>query len=176
MTSPRLVGLSGAAGAGKSTAADILIHDYGFTRVKMAGPLKAMLRAIGLTDEEIEGGSKELPCALLKGVTPRHAMISLGCGWGRDAIHPDLWTGLWQRQAQEALSRGHSVVVDDVRFANEAEAVRALGGTVLRIRRPEVEGRITHASEAHDFVPDAEVWNAGEGIGALRAAIQRVAD
>jgi len=66
-TLPRLVALSGAAGSGKTTAADYLIEHYGYHRIKFAGPLKDMLYAIGLTHGEVEGTSKQFPSDLLCG-------------------------------------------------------------------------------------------------------------
>ena len=44
---PKLLGITGKAGSGKTKAADHLVS-LGWTRVKLAGPLKDMLRAIGL--------------------------------------------------------------------------------------------------------------------------------
>jgi hypothetical protein len=83
MTAARLIALTGYAGSGKSTLADILACEHGFTVVKFAGPLKAMLRALGLDEREIEGDLKEQPCQLLAGHTPRRAMQTLGTEWGR---------------------------------------------------------------------------------------------
>jgi hypothetical protein len=59
------VALTGLAGSGKSTAALHLVNRHGFERVRFAGPLKAMVRALGLTDREIDGDLKEVPCGLL---------------------------------------------------------------------------------------------------------------
>jgi hypothetical protein len=47
-------------------------------QVKFAGPLKSMCMALGLTEAHIEGHLKEVPCELLCGQTPRHAMQTLG--------------------------------------------------------------------------------------------------
>ena len=90
---PGLLGIHGKAGSGKSTAAQVLI-DGGFKRVKFADPLKNMLRAIGLTDQHIEGDLKEVPCDMLLGQTPRHAMQTLGTEWGRGCIGGEFWTCL----------------------------------------------------------------------------------
>jgi hypothetical protein len=100
-------------------------------------PLKDMLRAIGL-DEVYLGSLKELPCPLLCGATPRHAMQALGSEWGRNLIHPDLWVTLWREKAYQ--SKAPLIVADDVRFANEAATVLALGGTLLRVRRHDAPG------------------------------------
>lgn len=131
-----LLGIHGKAGSGKSTAAQVLI-DGGFKRVKFAGPLKNMLRAIGLTDRHIEGDLKETPCDMLLGQTPRHAMQTLGTEWGRGCIGGEFWTNLARREIVMAMAQGFSVVVDDVRFQNEADLIREWGGMVLHIDRGE---------------------------------------
>jgi len=123
----------GTKGSGKSTVAKRLTIRHEYVRIPFAKPLKDMLRAAGLTDEQLDGSLKETPCALLRGRTPRHAMQTLGTEWGRNTIHPELWTMLWLnavRRAERTL-----VVADDVRFENEATAIRSLGGILVRVVR-----------------------------------------
>lgn len=57
--------MTGRAGAGKTTIAKYLVEHAGFERVRFAGPLKAMAKAIGLNDDEIDGGLKDSPCSKL---------------------------------------------------------------------------------------------------------------
>lgn len=129
----RIVGITGLAGSGKSTAAKELIR-LGWHNVKMAGPLKDMARAIGLTDDHIEGSLKETPCDMLAGKTPRYAMQTLGTEWGRNIMGKDFWVGIAERRVIEAIEWGRDVVIDDIRFQNEADMVRRLGGTVVGIK------------------------------------------
>jgi len=168
-TYPVIVALTGPAGAGKSTAARYLIERHGYVLVKFAGPLKAMLRALGLTDEHIEGSLKEAPCPLLGGKTPRYAMQTLGTEWGRDLISSDLWVNAWRDFATSVLDQGGRVVVDDCRFPNEAQRAREMGGKIF-----EVCGRgglaTTHASESYRPEPDTILQNSGE-LWALHSQI-----
>jgi hypothetical protein len=85
----QIIAFTGLAGSGKSTAAKHLCTRHGFERVRFAGPLKDMMRALGLTEREIEGDRKESPCALLtrakfpdllKNVTA--AFVSVGVATG----------------------------------------------------------------------------------------------
>lgn len=157
-SAPRvLIAFTGLAGAGKSTAALHLVETHGFHRVRFAGPLKAMMAALGLSQREIDGDLKEQPCALLGDQTPRHAMQTLGTEWGRKLIVSDLWIRAWQA-AMDALPPGAPVVVDDCRFPNEAEAVRAAGGVIVRIERPGAGTTSVHESEQHQL-PTMSVLN-----------------
>lgn len=138
MTVPHAVGIIGAIGAGKTTAAKYLESTYAFTRAPFAGPLKAMLKTMGLTEEQVNGTLKEVPCGLLFGRTPRHAMQTLGTEW-RNLIHPELWTNIWLKDYRDYtwVPEGHlRLVADDVRFPHEVDAVRSVGGVILKIVRP----------------------------------------
>lgn len=152
-----LIGIIGGKGQGKSTIARHLWRDHGFAVVKFADPLKDMLTAIGLRLDELEGDLKETPCALLCGKTPRFAMQTLGTEWGRDQIDPRFWEALWRDATRRTFSYGLDVVTDDVRFPNEMQAVRDLGGHLLRVVRPGARTDDSHASEAIAVPADWEV-------------------
>lgn len=142
--------------------------EEGWVRVKFADPLKSMMRsfyrACGIEDEHfiesrIEGVMKEEPDPFLCGRTPRRAMQTLGTEWGRDCIARDLWTRAWTQRVLSLLNRGMDVVADDCRFANEAEAVRALEGRVIRIIGRDRGIGAAHVSESPDFEPDMTIRN-----------------
>ena len=168
---PQVVALTGPAGCGKSTAASHFTG-RGFTLVKFAGPLKDAMRAIGLSEEHIEGNVKERPCSILQGKTPRHAMQTLGTEWGRKCIGEHFWVGLWERRVLEVIDEGGRVVVDDCRFPNEADAVRKLGGIVIQlVGRGGISGE--HESERMEFEPDIVLANAGS-VDELKQSVTRL--
>lgn len=155
---PPVIALTGLAGIGKSTASKYLVEKHGYQLVKLAGPLKDMLRAIGLSEAQIEGELKEEPCEWLQGATPRHAMQTLGTQWGRACIGPSFWIELWVRRVNQIIAFGGRVVVDDCRFPNEAAEVRSLGGVVWRlVGRGGIAG--AHESEAGCGEADLEISN-----------------
>ncbi|MEY9138477.1 hypothetical protein ABIE79_010005 [Bradyrhizobium diazoefficiens] len=134
-----VVGLSGFAQSGKTTAALYLEKKYGIRRKHIAEPLRAMLavllKANGMSSDMIsrhlEGDLKECVIPEL-GVTSRYAQITLGTEWGRQLIGDDVWANTWERGIED----GDSVMNDSVRFPNEADAIRRRGGVVILIKRP----------------------------------------
>jgi len=162
MTLPRLIGLySSAPGCGKSTVADLLIEHE---RVSFAAPLKCtvsnMLNELGLPGFNYAYVDKE---AIIPGisVSARHMMQTLGTEWGRSCIHPDFWVMIARAKAERIMNDNGSVVIDDVRFPNEAAMVFELGGEMWRIDRPGVSYDGGHSSEGalEDITPDRVIVN-----------------
>ncbi|QEL26169.1 hypothetical protein FQV39_28830 [Bosea sp. F3-2] len=180
----RTIGFCGPAGAGKSTAADRLAKRWRFSRVRFAAPLKAMLAALGLSAEHLDGALKEEPTPLLCGRSPRQAMQWLGTEWGRNLIGDEFWIEAWraaiERTTPTTFHGGFDpirlIVADDVRFANEAKAIRERGGIVVKIERPGSGSSSggDHASERLEFTPDRVIHNHGD-LAALRAEIDALA-
>lgn len=181
----RTIGFCGPAGAGKSTAAEHLVKRWRFDRVRFAGPFKAMMLALGLSVDQVDGALKEEPSPLLCGRTPRQVMQWLGTEWGRNLIGDGFWIAAWQAAVERVPPRFtyrggfdpiRLIVADDVRFANEAKAIRQRGGLVVRIERPGAASASggQHVSEQPDFVPDRIIRNTGD-IDRFRAEIDALA-
>ena len=165
MTLPRLIGLySPAPGCGKTTAARLFIEHQ---RVSFAAPLKravwSMLNDLGLTEVfHYVYTDKEAIIPEL-GVSARHMMQTLGTEWGRACIHPDFWVMIARAQTERIMADGRSVVIDDVRFPNEAAMIRDLGGELWRIDRPGIAYDGDHSSEGglEDIIPHQVIINDG---------------
>ncbi|AIQ91373.1 hypothetical protein [Methylobacterium oryzae] len=101
---------------------------------------------------------------MLAGRSPRYAMQHLGTAWARELMGPDFWTRAWEEAVERAFERGAlGVVAEDCRFENEEAAVRALGGSVLRIERPGLlaiaDGHVSEAGikDAYTVLNDGDL-------------------
>lgn len=79
-------------------------------------------------------------------LTPRYALQKLG-DWGREC-YPDIWVDRCLKTCYEVLYRQKGVVIPDVRFNNEAAAIRKVGGKIWSIRRPSAD-RLSGDAGAH---------------------------
>lgn len=141
-----VIGVTGKAGSGKDTVADILVKRHGFKKIGLADPMKEICQSLfGFSEQQLWGPSaeREKPDPRWGGLTPRHALQQLGTEWGR-AMHEDVWVRFALDRARLAFPRGYrGVVISDVRFENEARAIIEKGGEIWCVSRP---GAATTAS------------------------------
>lgn len=134
-----LIGLCGPAGAGKNTVAEFLTDSDGcsFRQVAFADPLYECVSTItGLAVAQLKDRAVKEAVIPWLGKSPRQMLQSLGTEWGRQMVHDQLWIRITLDRIRDDLTNGRSVVVTDVRFDNEAEAIRQAGGEVWKVIRP----------------------------------------
>ncbi len=154
-----LVAFAGPKGSGKDTGADYLVEKYNFVKVSFADPLKAALKELFMfSDEQLYGTieQKESPDDRWFGCTPRKAMQFVGTDLFRnhlDEIMPGIGKNifvyrfkLWY-ESELKKNPDLKIVVADVRFANEADHIKNLGGSVIQLNRPNIIATDTHQSE-----------------------------
>ncbi len=177
---PPLIGLySAKPRSGKTSVAHSLVLEHGYALRPFAGPLKRMVRQFlregGLSPSMIdrcldEGKEEALPGALAAFGTPRRLMQTLGTEWGRQCVGEDVWLQLWLSGA----STDKRCIADDVRFPNEAQAIRDLGGEVWVVVRDvaSTAETLSHASEGalDGFAFDKYIFNTGT-LAELDAAV-----
>ena len=158
----KLIGISGKMGVGKSTVANIIVKQVpGSERTAFGDILKrdvaeayqlplvylyeAKHTVIHANAERIKAGWPEGREAL----TVRELLQWYGTDFVR-AQNPDYWV-VAMREHLRSLRDVPLVVIDDIRFPNEADLIHALGGTLVRINpypgytvSPDIA---THASE-----------------------------
>ena len=149
-----LIGLCGAAGSGKNTVADFLTDSNGgpFVQIAFADPLYECVSTItGLPVDRLKDRDVKEAVIPWLGKSPRQLLQTLGTEWGRGTVHPEIWIRIaMERAGQHQTFSG--VVVTDVRFDNEAQAIVDAGGEVWRVARPGwrclADDAATHPSEA----------------------------
>lgn len=169
-----IIGMHGKARTGKDSSA-IILRAQGWMHISFAQPIREfMCKLLSVDLQELER-IKEIPHPLLKGKTPRYAMQTLGTEWGREMISMSLWTDVCLTKAAAWAKSGHNVVISDVRFTNEAEGIRAMGGKIWKMERPNApkpdnEGHVSEKDLPADLI-DLVVDNSGT-LGDLEAKIK----
>jgi len=141
MSGITIIGVIGSSRSGKSTLANYLVDNHGFTRMRFADPLKEMLITMGLTRDQVDGPSevRNAPSDLLLGNTPRFAMQTLGTEW-RDLLDKRLWSNICHQRIVEKLNDGvDRIVIDDMRFHHEVDMINNIGGMTLAVRNDRTE-------------------------------------
>lgn len=151
-----LIGISGKKQAGKDTAAKFLVQDHGFKAFAFATPLKEAAKIVfGWGDEHVYGELKEVDDPFW-GFSPRWALQHMGTDAMRGKIDDQIWIKATMRRAMPLVKSGGNVVITDVRFPNEAMAIKESGGLLWRVERPGLETS-DHASET--ALDDFALWD-----------------
>lgn len=147
-----IVGLCGPAGAGKNTVARMLCEGHGYVELAFADPLYAAVSAISMLPVERlkDRAAKEAPIEWLGGLSPRRLLQLLGTDFGREMIAKDIWVAHLERRIEANLAAGHRrIVVTDVRFDNECNAIHHLGGLIVEVARGGDAAGLEEAAAAH---------------------------
>ena len=129
------MGLLGTKGVGKDTVADYIVSRYNVEKRAFASPIKeACAILFQLPIGRFEGEDKEV-CDAHHELSPRQMMQLVGTDFFRDQVCQDFWIDHFKKW-YAARDPSRPVVVTDVRFQNEVDVIKALGGEVVRLIRP----------------------------------------
>lgn len=149
-TGPLFVALGGPVRAGKDTVADYLVAKHRFVKVGMSD---ALHEALATLDPVVSGDARYSHMVEMVGYVEakkipevRRLLRALGTEVGRK-LDEDLWVKAAERRIQYLRGEGHPVVLTGVRFPNELEMVRELGGHPVWISRPGAGDGSDHASD-----------------------------
>lgn len=148
-----VIGLTGKARAGKDTVGEYLVKHHGFVRVSFADKVReaalALNPMIGIlfnTGTRLHDIVKDLGWEKAKeNPNVRQLLQRLGTEVGRNLFGENCWVEAVDRDLQKHQPK--RIVFTDVRFDNEAEYVRELGGEVWNVSRPDAAPVSDHASE-----------------------------
>ena len=154
-----ILGFTGYAQSGKDTAAGFLVA-RGWRRLAFADILRDSLYNLNPIIVSDESGDGML-------VNPSHFRVRDivdFIGWDRAKVeYPEIrqllqrlgtevgrelyGENFWVERVMSQINRGEQIVITDVRFPNEEQAVHSAGGRVFRIVRTGVSAANGHASE-----------------------------
>ena len=138
-----IIGICGLIGSGKGTVGDILV-EQGFKKVSFADKLKDGVATIfgwdramleGDTDESRQW--RELKDDFWSNetkmeITPRLVLQLFGTDCLRNGFYDGVWVSLLKKHI---LDNPGDYVIPDVRFRNEQNMIRDLGGKVWQVKR-----------------------------------------
>lgn len=158
-----LIGISGKIGSGKDTVYEVIeeLSNCEYDNRKFASKLKYIAGILTETHPDKLEDQEFKKQKIGKGwgdMTYRELLQKLGTEALRNGLHDDVWImalfSEWRPNKKW--------VVTDVRFPNEAQAIKDKGGILIRVERPGTATG-THASETaldnHSF--DLTIENTG---------------
>lgn len=158
-----LIGITGPAGSGKTTAANLICSETGFLMWGFSDPIKEAARSLCPSWDSWHfsaGKDFKSPNSIF---SPRDVLRVIG-DHGR-SLQWDLYIRHMARRLRIAKYQKHrGVVIHDLRLNSEAEWLRGLGGVLIHVRRSGVEFRGDHETECGvTGIPgDVSVTNSGE--------------
>jgi len=138
-----IIGICGLIGSGKGTVGDILV-EQGYKKVSFADKLKDGVATIfGWNRAMLEGDTdesrtwREQPDEFWSNetkmeVTPRLVLQLFGTDCLRNGFYDGVWVSLLKKHI---LDNPGDYVIPDVRFRNEQNMIRELGGKVWQVKR-----------------------------------------
>lgn len=138
-----IIGICGLIGSGKGTVADIVV-EQGFTKVSFADKLKDGVATIfgwdralleGDTDESREWREQAdefWTRETGRTITPRIVLQEFGTDCMRNGFDDGVWVSLLKKHM---IDNPGNYIIPDVRFRNEQNMIRDLGGKVWQVKR-----------------------------------------
>jgi len=125
-----LIGITGCAGSGKDTVADIITEKSNFVKRGFSYPLKDVCKIFGFTDEQLTDHTLKEKVDEYWNITPRKFMQITGTEMFRYKFRYDVWIKLMNM----FVENNKHVVIPDVRFENEAVYVKSKGIIIKVVR------------------------------------------
>jgi len=159
-----IIGVSGYAQSGKDEIAK-LAAEYGFERAAFADTLREAILAL---NPMIGVGVRAKDLVMLMGWEKAKRMSAelrillqrMGTEAGREIFGENIWID----RTLGGLDPSKNYIITDVRYKNEANAIRDLGGQIWRVKRPGTGPVNKHKSEVdlNDYNFDFTLKNDGD--------------
>lgn len=140
-----IIGICGLIGCGKGTVGDILVENYGFTKLSFADKLKDGVATVFNWDRDmLEGDTVESrewretqdkfwTRETGRTITPRLVLQEFGTDCMRHGFDNGIWVSLVKQELVKYPNK--NFVIPDVRFPNEANMIKSIHGEVWRVKR-----------------------------------------
>lgn len=160
-----IIGISGLAGSGKDTVADIFLKRKGIVKIALADPIKRFVKELwDFSYSQLWGESSQRSVqdirfskevnGNIEYLTPRKCLQHLGTEGAR-FLDEDVFVRYGIKQAKLLLSSCYlnnsptagvyvsdafnpikAVIISDVRFINEIKYIKQEGGIIIKVVRP----------------------------------------
>lgn len=170
---PQIIGITGRKFNGKDTLGNYFVSKYGYKRMAFADALKNACREIfGFNDDQLYGDKKE-EIDEYWGTSPRTIFQFVGTDLFRNQlenvipqIEKKIWLKVIEKKILDEIKMNPDVriVITDVRFINECDMIKKMGGIILRVKRNNINNKSdTHQSEIEidNLNVNAEILNDG---------------
>lgn len=154
-----IIGICGRQGSGKDTAALMInkITNNRFTTKRFSAKLKEFAGILlGVPADLFEDREFKESYIPQYGMTVRELLQRFGTDFIRETVHPNLWV-----EATLLDYKDHNWIIPDVRFINEADAVKSRGGIIVKINRKTKKDIHPSENEMDFVIPDYEIDNNG---------------
>ena len=128
-------------------------------------PLSIDWGTVDISTQEIEGHSVNLMRYEL--LTPRRMLQKIGTDAIRNHLHTNTWVNVFLRKYEEAKSKNHWMIVPDVRFLNEYDAIKKEMGLLIRVEKEGLDSKDNHPSEVSLDEQEFDhhiLWNSPEDL------------
>lgn len=141
----KIIGITGLAGSGKDTIGDIITSNFdNWEKMSFASHLKDVTALLFGMDRKMLAGetpkdreTREKPDEFWskkmgKDFTPRYALQFLGTNLLRNQLHQNIWVDCLEKKI---MNTDKNVIITDVRFPNEIDMIKNIGGEIWRVER-----------------------------------------
>ena len=140
-----IIGICGLIGSGKGTVADVLVEEHKFEKISFADKLKDAVGVLFDWPRDMLEG--ETPDSRYRreqedkfwteetgrSITPRLVLQEFGTDCMRNGFYDGVWVSFVKKKIIDNPEQ--NFVIPDVRFENEVEVIKSMGGKVWCVKR-----------------------------------------
>lgn len=170
---PLVIGICGNAGTGKDSSTEFLLRypQFRCTKMALADPIREIGRIFGFTVQQMTDRRLKEELDDFWKVSPRYFMQRVGTEMFRKQWRDDVWIELAHKRINKLSlpydvktgdgpveSKVRNIIfISDVRFPNEAEFIKSIGGHIIKVVRPTFTKKAEETShDSEKFVSSIE--------------------